>query len=368
MSKQQKIIFGVILILIIFPKILEFLFIILFVLFILVIILFFNQKQKGRDDLKSFFEKLIFQKKSQNKKEQALNYDQIFKSNFISNFNFMGKLKFSFILGFFLIAIFVFVIIDGLVNVPAGHVAVIYDRGKGVLNQELPEGLHLKIPFWQTATLFTTKKQVFTMAGQFQGIQDEDAVHGRSKDGQDVTVDVSVTYQVQGKDASFLLQEFLSENGYRITTINPAARSLVYDAISKFNALELVSEKRNDFSNLIQESLKAIYANNKIILHEVFVRNVSFSPEFSKAIEEKQIAEQNIKTAENRKREAEQIKQKKIIEAQAEAEAIRLKGETLKANPQVIQFEFVQKMAPNINWGVLPDNIVPLLDLKGVTN
>ena len=51
-----------------------------------------------------------------------------------------------------IIAVIVFLIIlDGLVSVPPGHVGIIYDRGRGVLAEELPEGLHLKIPFWQVS-------------------------------------------------------------------------------------------------------------------------------------------------------------------------------------------------------------------------
>ena len=57
------------------------------------------------------------------------------------------------------------------------------------------------------------------------------------------------------------------------------------------------------------------------------------------------------------------MKEKKIIEAEADAEAIRLKGASLRNNPEVIQFEFVQKMSPDINWGIIPDNILPLLNI-----
>lgn len=353
-----------IILLFVFPGAFKFIFSLLFPIVIFTVVYLITQ----RKDLVEKIKNLASSPKSKNKKN-IIDYEKLFnfKNNHSSsNFFTMPKFKLHHGLSLVGLLIVIFIIIDGLVSVPAGHVAVIYDRGRGVLEEELPEGLHLKIPFWQVSTIFTTKKQVFTMAGEFYGILDEDAVRGRSKDGQDVTVDVSVTYQVQGTNAPFLLQEFLTENGYRETIINPAARSIVYDAISKFNALELVSEKRSEFSGLVLESLKEIYGNNKIILHEVFVRNVTFSPEFSRAIEEKQIAEQNIQTAKNRKLEAEQIKEKKIIEAQAEAEAIRLKGETLRQNPQVIQFEFVQKMAPNINWGIMPDGIIPMLNMEGV--
>ena len=60
-------------------------------------------------------------------------------------------------------------------------------------------------------------------------------------------------------------------------------------------------------------------------------------------------------------------KEKKIVEAEGEAEAIRLKGQTLRANPEVIQFEFVQKIGPNVQWGILPDGVLPLMNLGGFT-
>jgi regulator of protease activity HflC (stomatin/prohibitin superfamily) len=303
----------------------------------------------------------IFNKINKKTIELSPNHKGIF-TNF--NPNKMFEFNFKHLLMVLIIAICSFVVIDGFVSVPASHVAVIFDRGRGVLDKQLSEGFHIKIPFWQEAKIFTTKKQVFTMAGDYRGIQDEDAVRGRSKDGQDVVVDVSITYQVLPKNASHMRKNFLTEDGYRDTIIRPAARSVVYESVSRFNALELVADKRTDFANLIKKDLERIYGDNQIILHEIFVRNVTFSKQFAHAIEEKQIAEQKIKTAENKKKEAEQLKEKKIIEAEAEAEAIRLKGEALRESPEVIQLEFVNKMSPNINWGILPDGAMPLLDVN----
>lgn len=265
------------------------------------------------------------------------------------------------------IAVFaiVLVILDGFVSVPAGHVAVIFDRGRGVLPEVEPEGLHPKIPLWQQATIYATKKQVFTMAGDYsQEHRDADSVQGRSKDGQGILVDISITYRINGSDAPTLRQEFLTEQGYRETIVRPAARSVVYDAVGQFNALELISEKRLDFIDLITNRLRETYGKSNIQLEEVFVRKVTFSPEFSRAIEEKQIAEQRIKTAENQKLEAVQLAEKKVEEAKGEAEAISLKGKALRENPEIIQLEFVNKMAPNMKWGILPDGALPLLDLK----
>ena len=50
-------------------------------------------------------------------------------------------------------AFFLLFVLDGFVMVPAGHVAVLLDRGRGVLQDNiLKTGLHVKIPFWQVAT------------------------------------------------------------------------------------------------------------------------------------------------------------------------------------------------------------------------
>lgn len=260
----------------------------------------------------------------------------------------------------------VFVIIDGFVDVKPGNAAVIFDRGRGVLEEPLTEGLHLKIPFWQEATKFQTKKQEFNMAGEYKGVDDVDAVRGRSKDGQDVFIDATITFQVDAADTPFLRRQFINEASYKTNIVYPGARSVIYDAIGQFNALELISDKREDFRNYIATNLQQVYGDNRIQFREVFIRKITFSPEFASAIEEKQIAEQRIKTAENRKLEAEELKQKTIIEAEGEAEAIRLKGEALQQNPEVIQLQFVEKMSPSINWGILPDGALPLIDLKSL--
>lgn len=299
-------------------------------------------------------------------------------SNNFSQFK-MSDLKPKYIIIAIAAILTLFIILDGLVSVPPGHVAVIYDRGRGVLPNELKEGLHLKVPFWQKSQLFMVKKQVFTMAGEFRGILDEDAVRARSKDGQDVTIDTSITYVLEGKNAPKVYQEFITENTYRQTIVNPAARSVVYDAASKFNALDLVSEKRDDFRDLIIKDLSKIYDDNRIKLAEVFIRNVTFSTEFAKEIEDKQIQEQRKQTEKNRKEAAREIAERVAIEAKGQADAIRelalgeadsirAKGDALKSNQEVIQLEFINKMAPQISWGILPDGALPLIDIRNMQN
>lgn len=268
-------------------------------------------------------------------------------------FSFPGA---KFWLGLIIILIGTFIIIDGLVSVPAGHVAVIYDRGRGVLHDELPEGLHLKIPFWQTAQLFDTRLTTIDFSRQY-GSQ----VQSLTKDGQSVGLDVTIQYRIPRDKASEIYQD--TGVDYEDKVVYPEARKTIRDEITSYDSTDLFAEgKRRDASAQIEKALSEGYADNDIQLISVVLRDVQFSEAYLNSIEEKQIAQQKIQTANN---DLERIKveaEQKITAARAEGEAIRLKGEQLRMNPQMIQFEFVQKMSPAINWGVLPDNILPLLN------
>lgn len=279
-------------------------------------------------------------------------------------FNLRAKLSAS----VFVIIALVLVILDGFVLIQAGDVGVIFDRGRGVLPEALDAGIHLKIPFWQTVTHYNIRTQAYTMSSA-QSASDysaDESIQARSRDGQEVTMDATILFHLAATDAPVIKQTLGSEEDYYDVVIKPKSRSILREIVARFDALDLVSEKRTEIVSQMNSALSASLADNKLTLDEVVLRDVNFSAEFSQAIEEKQIAFQKIKTAEYQKEEAEQLKEKKIIEAQAEAESIKLKGEMLKANPGVIQFEFVQKMAPEIKWGILPSGSVPLLDLKGL--
>ncbi len=264
------------------------------------------------------------------------------------------------------IIILILVVFDGFFLVPAGHVGVMFDYTRGgVLDTERGEGVQFKIPIIQKATIFDTRTQEYTMSiAAGEGYKYEnDAIEARSKDGQVVFVDGTVLYHIGKQDASVVYQTLGRERDVVSKVVRPKARETVREVVGRFNSLDLVSEKRAEISEQINEELSEAFAIDNVTMEEFVIRNVTFSVEFAAVIEQKEVARQNIITAEYKKQEAEQLKQKKIIEAEADAESIRLKGDALRSNPEVIQLEFVQKMADDINWGVLPDNIVPLMNL-----
>ncbi len=262
------------------------------------------------------------------------------------------------------IFILIMIILDGFVSVPPGKLAVVYDRGRGVLSEELPEGLHLKIPFWQIAYLMDVRTQEYTMsvsAGE-GAIYSDDSMTAPTSDGQTVWVDATVLFHINPEKAAELFQEVGPDYIQKI--VRPIARSQIRAQIAKYTAIDVYAKKRDEAEEQIRKRIEELYSEKDIVLESLLLRHIAFSKEYAQAIEEKQVAQQRIQKAEYQKLEASELKEKKIIEAEADAQAIKLKGEALRANPQVIQFEFVQKMAPNINWGIMPDNILPLINIQ----
>ena len=260
----------------------------------------------------------------------------------------------------------VLIVMDGFVSVGAGEVGVIFDRGRGVLDDTFDEGLHVKIPFWQIVDIYSIRNREFTMSiftgeGTKYG---NDSIEARSNDGQIVLIDATILYRISREDAPKIKRTLGTEEDYDRIIVRPQSRSVIREVVSNFNALDLVSEKRAEVVNAINVKLKESFIGYGITLEEVVLRNVTYSEEFSNTLEQKQIASENIKIAEFQKQEAQQLKEKKIIEAEAEAEAIRLKGEMLRKNPQIIQLEFVQKMADDLKWGIMPSDAVPFMDLS----
>lgn len=283
-----------------------------------------------------------------------------------NNFN-MNNLKWLAVLPIIWLVIWFAIIMDWIVNVPAWSVAVIFDRWSWVLEEPLWEWIHLKIPFWQKATVLTTRVQAYTMssiAWEWDQFSD-DAISALTKDGQKVTVDITVQFNLAKVDAPKVYQTIWLD--YVDKIVRPWIRSISRENITRFDSKELFSnETRQKVQSSIEEQMTEYLEDKNVKLVWVLVRNIEFSKVYLDSIEEKQVAQQKIQKAEYEKEEALIVKETKIIQAEAEAESIKLKWQALKENNEIIQLQMVDKLSPNIKWWVLPDSVMPLLDIKSM--
>jgi regulator of protease activity HflC (stomatin/prohibitin superfamily) len=162
----------------------------------------------------------------------------------------------------------------------------------------------------------------------------------------------------------------------------------VRDIVSAYRADDIYGEKRGEMEQLIQEQLTARMAEEGLILSDLLVRDINFSQLFTEAIEQAQIAEQESNQARLRvqqiQQEAEQARaqaegqrdaaiaraegeaQSIVLRAQAEAEGLRLVSQQIAANPALIQYQYIQQLAPNVRLITVPSNSPFLFDLESL--
>ena len=352
----------------------------LFIFWIWFLIKKFSEKKWGLSDFlnqqnnfrwKMWSEEILKKNITKSFKEKFFWWDKNFsdiKNNFNKNNNFnMNNLSLKWIAAVPVILwiLWFAIITDWIVNVPAWSVAIIFDRWSWVLEEPLWEWIHLKIPFWQKSTVLTTRVQAYTMSAtswEWNAYWD-DAIAALTKDGQKVSVDITVQFNLEKLNAPEVYQTIWLD--YVSKIVRPWIRSIARENITRFDSKELFSnETRQKVQSSIEDQMSKYLEDKNVNLVWVLVRNIEFSKVYLDSIEEKQVAQQKIQKAEYEKQQALIVKETKIIEAEAEAEAIKLKWQALKANNEIIQLQMVDKLSPNIKWWILPDSVMPLLDIK----
>src|SRR5262249_3789866 len=130
---------------------------------------------------------------------------------------------------------------------------------------------------------------------------------------------------------------------YEEKIIRPAVRSVIRLVISEYPVMDVYSAKRAVIQDEINRKTKQLIEKDGLIVDEVVLRDVRFPPEFSRAIEAKQVAQQAAEqmryTLEKEQKEAE----RKVIEAQGRANAIQVINHALAQNPNYIKYLYVDK-------------------------
>lgn len=221
--------------------------------------------------------------------------------------------------GCFIIILLFILLLFSFTTIKSGEVGLKTRFGK-IVDTSLTEGVNWKIPFIEKIVKVNIKVQKAEMN-----------IESSTKDLQIVNTTVAVNYRVNGDKASALYKKV--GNKYEETVLQPAIKESIKSAIAKYNAEEITTN-RTVVSESCLEAIQTKVEKYGIIIEDFNLTDFSFSQEYTKAIEEKQVAEQNLEKA---KLEAE----KKITEAKGEAEANALKQQTI--TDKVLQEKFIEK-------------------------
>jgi len=195
--------------------------------------------------------------------------------------------------------------------VPAGHRAILWDRGRGILRHSVNgEGLQFLIPFWQRPVLYNvrvTPKKMETETG--------------TKDLQRVKLALRVLYRPKLDELPLLHTSLGQDYAQRI--LPSIGNEVLKSVVARYDAVELITQ-RNLVSREIRKHLTTRAQDFHIVLDDVSITDLSFGKEFSSAIERKQVAQQETEKAKYIVEKAEQERLAVVIRAEGEAEAARL--------------------------------------------
>ncbi len=200
--------------------------------------------------------------------------------------------------------------------VEPGHTGVVVTLGK-VNDGVLGEGMHFKIPFAQ---------QVMQVDNRILKL--EVTTEAFSKDLQTVSTVIAINYRVDSAQSQRLYKNV--GMSYETILVVPAVNEVLKAITAQYTAEESVTNRAIISDGLIK-GLNEKLNQEGLYVTDVNIINFDFSEAFITAIEEKQVAQQQLLKAETEKQTA-------ITNAEAEAETIRIRAQAeAEANTTVSQ-------------------------------
>ncbi len=217
---------------------------------------------------------------------------------------------------------------DSVVQVEAGTVAVV--KQFGAVQGVFEPGLHFKLPFIQEVVVYRTQELIYETREEVLtserrgGVYLDSEVDTATSDGQQINARFTVRFRIDGRRATYILENLGTEQEVVDKVVKANARVRVRNILKQFQAADLYSGDVAKAEEAITEQLQEDYAAEGIELVFFGLRSIGFTDDYKNAVEEKQIEAERIKTKEHQAEQAKFEKQRIITEAEAEAERQRL--------------------------------------------
>lgn len=152
------------------------------------------------------------------------------------------------------------------ISVPPGHLACVYDRGRGVLPYVWGPGLHLKIPFWQVAKLFNAQvleysiREGFDYSGNKEALGDQ-PIKVSTKDNKDISIEGTVLFRIDKKNAPELWENI----GEKVVSkvVRPFSRSRISAVFAEVTTAQ-IKNHRSEIENIIKDDLNQHFKDRGI--------------------------------------------------------------------------------------------------------
>lgn len=217
---------------------------------------------------------------------------------------------------------------NAVFTVDPGHIAVKYSRLSGVSSDRHTEGVNFLVPWFQRPIIFDVRARPHTMT----------SLTG-SKDLQMV----NISLRALAKPDTTKLPEIYRTLGlnFEEKVLPSIVNEVLKSVVAQYNASSLILQ-RELVSRVIRQRLVERAKDFGILLDDVAITHINFSPEYEKAVEQKQVAQQQAERARYQVLKAQEEKKRTIIVAEGERESARMIGDAIAQNPGFIELRRIQ--------------------------
>lgn len=191
-----------------------------------------------------------------------------------------------------------------------------------------PQGFGFKKPFITTIVPVMIKQQTREVQAACY-----------SSDLQQVNMDLQVLYRVPESSVVQIYQ------GYAGDPFDSLIEPRVQEAMKEVTALDTAEEIVKNREIIKDKALTSARekVGSLLVIDDVVIQNIELTKQLEDAIEAKMVQEQEADKAKFTQQKAQIEADTAVITAKGEAEAMRVRGEALKENPNFIQLQIVEK-------------------------
>ena len=274
-------------------------------------------------------------------------------------------------------------------TVDAGEKAVVLTFGE--ISRTADPGLHIKIPFVQTVKKFNVRVQKATFGRGEGALAEQPVLSAYSFDQQIIeSYRLSITWSYDADKIDQVYKYFgtgVSDNIFH-TVISPVVQQSTKTILGQYTAVTIVQDRAkldHSIAQIMEEQLKEY----PVKILSIQLEDVNFSKNYESIIEQTAQKKQEVETARNELQKVQIESQKQVaqaeaenkaiklqadaeayritVQAKAEADAIRLKGDALRSNRELVDLTIAEKWDGSVPQTVVASgngsSVVPLLNI-----
>jgi regulator of protease activity HflC (stomatin/prohibitin superfamily) len=250
-----------------------------------------------------------------------------------------------------------------------GHVGIVIHRtGGGVDPRALGPGLHMRNPLTTGIEEYPTFMQTLVLTrASSEGSRDNDEINVNSVEGQPLSLDVSMSFELDPTKVPALYSTFRTDIAtIQHTYVKQAIRQALQEVVGNEEIAAIIGPKKAEVTGRVTKSLEQRLDPYGISVKQFTINELRAPPAVIEAINQKNVMQQQALTSQNElqknqfQAQGDSIKAagraKAILaEAEAQAKANRLLSESI--TPTLVQYEMSKRwngQMPQVTGGAMP--------------